>query len=207
MHEMQRKHKVHSLTGRITEKLMKQSFKAVKRNRGAAGIDKVSVKMFEANLEENLRALMRDLKTGDMKPKPLRRSYIPKDPGNTAFRPLGIPVVRDRVGQEVLRRLLNPIFEPMFHQWSFGFISGRNCHMAIEQVLEFHTSEGLQVVLDAGRCCRREASGNNVQVHRAAANDFPFKNRAARGSVWNGLLCRARVTKRQWYRRTASAES
>ena len=52
MHNMQRKHKVHSLTGRITEKLMKQSFKAVKRNRGAAGIDKVSVKMFEANLEE-----------------------------------------------------------------------------------------------------------------------------------------------------------
>ena len=149
MHNMQRKHKVHSLTGRITEKLMKQSFKAVKRNRGAAGIDKVSVKMFEANLEENLRALMRDLKTGSMKPKPLRRCYIPKDPSNTAFRPLGIPVVRDRVGQEVLRRLLNPIFEPMFHKWSFGFISGRNCHMAIQQVLEFHTSEGLQVVLDA----------------------------------------------------------
>jgi retron-type reverse transcriptase len=72
---------------------MKQSFKAVKRNRGAAGIDKVSVKMFEANLEENLRALMRDLKTGDMKPKPLRRCYIPKDPSNTAFRPLGIPTV------------------------------------------------------------------------------------------------------------------
>ena len=149
MHKMQRKHKVHSLTGRITEKLMKQSFKTVKRNRGAAGIDKVSVKMFEANLEENLHALMRDLKTGTFAAKPLRRCYIPKDPKNTSFRPLGIPVVRDRVGQEVLRRLLNPIFEPMFHKWSFGFIRGRNCHMAIEQVLEFHAGEGLQVVLDA----------------------------------------------------------
>ena len=149
MPKKQDKYKEHSLTGRITEKLMKQAFKAVKRNRGAAGIDKVSVKMFEANLEANLRALMRDLKTGTLIPKPLRREYIPKDPRNTSFRPLGIPVVRDRVGQEVLRRLLNPIFEPMFHKWSFGFISGRNCHMAIEQVLEFHTSEGLQVVLDA----------------------------------------------------------
>lgn len=145
----QRKHKVHSLTGRITELLMMQSFKAVKRNRGAAGIDKISVEMFEANLEDNLWALMRDLKTGVFIPKPLRRCYIPKDPRNTSFRPLGIPVVRDRVGQEVLRRLLNPIFEPMFHKWSFGFISGRNCHMAIEQVLQFHTCEGLQVVLDA----------------------------------------------------------
>ena len=89
----QPKQKEHSLTGRITDKLMKQAFKAVKRNRGAAGIDKVSVKMFEANLGENLRALMRDMKTGDMNPKPLRRCYIPKDPSNTVFRPLGIPTV------------------------------------------------------------------------------------------------------------------
>jgi len=63
-----------------------------------------------------------------------------------------VPVVRDRVGQEVLRRLLNPIFEPKFHKSSFGFISGRNCHMAIEQLLEFHNREGLQVVLDADVC-------------------------------------------------------
>ena len=56
--------KAHSLTGRITDGLMLDSFKAVKRNRGAAGIDKVSIKMFEANLADNLRALMRDLKSG-----------------------------------------------------------------------------------------------------------------------------------------------
>ena len=144
----QRKQKAHSLTGRITDKLMRQSFKAVKRNRGAAGVDKVSVKMFEANLEENLQALKRDLKTGAFQPKPLRRKYIPKDPQNTALRPLGIPVVRDRVAQEVLRRLLTPIFEPLFHQWSFGFIGGRNCHMAIEQVLEFHIRDGMNSVVD-----------------------------------------------------------
>lgn len=149
MPNKQRKQKVHSLTGRITYKLMVQSFKAVKRNRGAAGIDKVSVTMFEANLEDNLQSLMRDLKSGALQPHPLRRCYIPKDPRKTAWRPLGIPVVRDRVAQEVLRRLLNPIFEPLFHNWSFGFISGRNCHMAIEQVLKFHHRDGMQVVLDA----------------------------------------------------------
>jgi len=59
-----RKQKVHSLTGRITPQLLLDSFKAVKRNRGAAGIDKVSIKMFEANLADNLRALLRDLKNG-----------------------------------------------------------------------------------------------------------------------------------------------
>jgi retron-type reverse transcriptase len=65
-----KKIKVHSLTGRITPKLMRQAFQAVKRNRGAAGVDKVSIKMFDANLEENLAALMRDLKTGRFRPRP-----------------------------------------------------------------------------------------------------------------------------------------
>lgn len=138
--------KAHSLTGRITDGLMLDSFKAVRRNRGAAGIDKVSIKMFEANLADNLRALMRDLKTGSFRPHPLRRHLIPKS--ETEFRPLGIPAVRDRVAQEVVRRLLNPIFEPLFHPSSFGFRQGRNCHMAIEQALELH-DEGFCAVVDA----------------------------------------------------------
>ncbi len=143
-----KKIKVHSLTGRITPKLMEQAFKAVKRNRGAAGVDKVSVQMFDANREENLAALMRDLKARKFQPRPLRRVYIPKGPGAAKLRPLGIPVVRDRVAQEVIRRLLAPIFEPQFHEASFGFIPGRNCHQAIERVLELHR-QGHKVVLDA----------------------------------------------------------
>jgi RNA-directed DNA polymerase len=143
-----KKIKVHSLTGRIVPKVMKQAFQAVKRNRGAAGVDKISINMFEANLEENLSALMRDLKDGSFRPSALRRVYIPKGPGSKKLRPLGIPVVRDRVGQEVIRKLLSPIFEPMFHEASFGFIKGRNCHQAIERVLELHR-RGHKVVLDA----------------------------------------------------------
>lgn len=147
-HTMGKKCKVHSLTGRITPRLMKQAYKAVKRNRGAAGVDKVSLGMFEANRDENLAALMRDMKAGSFQPRPLRRVYIPKDPGSRKLRPLGIPVVRDRIAQEVLRRLLAPIFEPKFHEASFGFIPKRNCHMAIERVLRYH-EEGYLVVLDA----------------------------------------------------------
>ena len=127
---MSKKIKVHSLTGRMTPQRMRQAFLAVKRNRGAAGVDKVSIAMFAANLEENLAALMRDLKTGTFRPLPLRRVHIPKGPGSNKLRPLGIPVVRDRVAQEVVRRLLAPIFEPRFHDASFGFIAGRNCHQA-----------------------------------------------------------------------------
>lgn len=141
-----RKQKVHSLTGRITLPLLIDSFKAVKRNRGVAGIDKVSIKMFEANLTDNLRALLRDLKNGSFEPFPLRRAYVPKN--ETELRPLGIPAVRDRVAQEAVRRLLNPIFEPLFHPSSHGFRQGRNCHGAIRQALALH-HHGLRVVLDA----------------------------------------------------------
>ena len=145
---MSKKIKVHSLTGRITYQVMLSAFKSVRKNRGASGVDKVSISMFEVNLEDNLNALMRDMKKGVLQPKPLRRVHIRKDPSSKKTRPLGIPVVRDRVAQEVLRSLLAPIFEPLFHRCSFGFIKNRNCHMAIEEVLRLHDM-GCLVVLDA----------------------------------------------------------
>lgn len=149
MVQRKRKQKVHSLTGRIDDKMMREAFKAVKRNRGAAGIDKVSIKMFEQNIEANLASLKRDLKTrGAFSPKPLRRTWIPKDPQGKKLRPLGIPAVRDRVAQEVIRRLLEPIFEPKFHDCSFGFRPRRSCHDAIRRVLSYH-KEGDRIVLDA----------------------------------------------------------
>ena len=139
--------KHHSLTGRITLDLMHRAFRNVRRNRGAAGIYKVSIIMFEANLEQNLLALMRDLKTrGAYQALPLRRTYIPKGPGQT--RPLGIPAVRDRVAQEVLRHILSPLFERLFHDDSYGFRPRRNCHMAVSKVLELHRL-GYTHVLDA----------------------------------------------------------
>ena len=145
---MAKKRKVHSLTGRIDDRLMMQAFKAVKRNRGAAGIDKVSIGMFQENLDANLAALKRDLKKGTFIPKPLRRVWIAKDATKTKFRPLGIPAVRDRVAQEVIRRLLQPIFEQLFHDCSYGFRPGRSCHSAIEKVLSFH-EDGYRITLDA----------------------------------------------------------
>ena len=143
------KQRVHSLTGRIDDRLLRAAFKAVKRNRGAAGIDKVSIAMFQGNLDANLAALKRDLKTrGAFNPKPLRRVWIPKDAKGKKLRPLGIPAVRDRIAQEVLRKLLEPIFEPLFHDCSFGFRPGRSCHHAIKRVLSFHKA-GERVTLDA----------------------------------------------------------
>jgi RNA-directed DNA polymerase len=141
-----KKIKAHSLTGRITPELMWIAFRNVKRNRGAAGIDKISIQLFENNLDQNLLALMRCLKDGTYQSHPLRRVHIPKGDGKT--RPLGIPAVRDRVAQEVVRLLLNPLFEQIFHNDSFGFRPGRGCHMAVERVLELY-QQRYTYVLDA----------------------------------------------------------
>lgn len=141
-----KKFKVHSLTGRITLDLMFKAFRAVKRNRGAAGLDQVSIQMYERILEANLNALMKSLKSRTYQPTPLKRVYIPK--GGGKFRPLGIPAVRCRVAQEVVRQLLQPVFEPQFHPDSFGFRPGRNAHQAVEKVIQYG-QEGLQWVVDA----------------------------------------------------------
>lgn len=140
------KQKHHSLTGRITLALMDDAFRAVKRNKGKAGVDRISIELFAQQLDQNLAALMRDLKDGSFRPAPVLRKYIDKGGGKT--RPLGIPTVRDRVAQEVLRRLLSPLFEPLFHDDSHGFRPGRSCHSAMERMLEIWRS-GHRHVLDA----------------------------------------------------------
>jgi group II intron reverse transcriptase/maturase len=137
--------KVHSLTGRITEELMLKAFKAVKKNRGTAGIDKITISMYESNLPENLRSLMKELKQGLYQPVPLKRVHIPKGGGKT--RPLGIPTVKCRVAQEVIRRLINSTFESRFHDNSFGFRMGRNCHQAVERALQY-AEQGYRHVVD-----------------------------------------------------------
>jgi group II intron reverse transcriptase/maturase len=138
--------KHHSLTGRITFGLLLESFQAVARNKGAAGVDGISVQLFRSNLLDNLSSLKNELKRGSFQPMPSRRVLIPK--GNDQFRPLGIPRVRDRVAQEVLRRLLQPLFEPLFHPDSYGFRPGRSAHMALRRVLELKRRRYRQV-LDA----------------------------------------------------------
>lgn len=141
-----KKRKEHSLTGRINQDLMINAFKAVKRNRGVAGIDKVSIDLYARDLNTNLDKLMIKLKDRSYMPLPLKRVSIPKDNGK--MRHLGIPAVACRIAQEVIRRLINPIFERKFHNNSFGFRPGRNCHQAIYKVKEY-LREGYSYVVDA----------------------------------------------------------
>ena len=104
----------------------------VARNRGAAGVDGQSVVKFAARAEDYLQELEQALKQGSYRPEPVKRVEIPKGPGQT--RPLGIPVVKDRIVQTALKLVIEPIFENEFHHSSYGFRPGRSCHAALREV-------------------------------------------------------------------------
>ena len=112
--------------------LLMQGFKAVKKNRGAPGIDGVTIDEFEQNLEEELARLNQDLEQWLYKPKPVRRVEIPKPGKDAGVRLLGVPCVRDRVVQATLKLILEPILDPGFSDNSYGFRPGRNQRQAVE---------------------------------------------------------------------------
>jgi RNA-directed DNA polymerase len=112
---------------------LQRAFQRVKTNAGAAGVDHQTVEMFEARLEENLDRIAQSLKGGSYRPQPVKRVWIPK-PGSREQRPLGIPTVRDRVVQNALRHVLEPIFERNFAEHSYGFRPKRSAKDALRRV-------------------------------------------------------------------------
>jgi len=122
--------KYYSLYGHLLSKQrLYEAFRHVKRNKGAAGIDGQSLSAFEQNLEVELSCLLLELKAKRYQAQPVRRVAIAKDDGGERL--LGIPTVRDRVVQQALRSLIEPIFEPDFHPSSYGYRPGRSGHHAI----------------------------------------------------------------------------
>lgn len=110
---------------RIAKREVWQAYKAVKANRGAAGVDGQSMTEFEQALSKNLYRIWNRMASGSYFPPPVRRVEIPKgDSGAT--RPLGIPTVADRIAQAVVKRYLEPILEPVFDCDSYGYRPGRS---------------------------------------------------------------------------------
>ena len=124
---------------------LKSAFAQVKRNKGSAGVDRVTIRMFEAHLEENLQRLSVSLQEGSYIPQAIRRVWIRK-PGSKEQRPLGIPTVRDRVVQAALRNVLEPIFERDFAAQSYGFRPERGTKDALRRVAELLKAGYVHVV-------------------------------------------------------------
>lgn len=126
---------------------LRAAFTKVKANRGAPGVDHVTIAMFDRRLEANLEHLSESLRNGTYLPQAIRRVHIPK-PGSKEMRPLGIPTVRDRVVQAALRNVLEPIFERDFAERSYGFRPGRGCKDALRRV-DALLRQGYTWVVDA----------------------------------------------------------
>ncbi len=127
---------------------LRRAFAKVKANRGAAGVDHETVEMFEQHLEANVEKLSKLLQSGSFCPHAVRREWISKGPGSKQKRPLGIPVVRDRVVQGALRNVLEPIFEQGFAEHSYGFRPKRGAKDALRRVDQL-LKAGCHWVVDA----------------------------------------------------------
>jgi len=121
-----------SLMHYINEAYLTECFYKLKKGK-ASGIDKITLVDYEANLNENIIHLVKRLKSKLYKPKPVRRTYIPKA-GKGAVRPLGIPTVEDKMVQMALKGILESIHEQDFKDCSHGFRPNRSCHTAIKQL-------------------------------------------------------------------------
>lgn len=124
---------------------LEASWKRVKRNKGAAGVDGQSVEQFAAQAESSLKWLHGELREGRYKPRPVRRQWIPK-PGTNQRRPLGIPTVKDRIVQGALRNALEPIFEKKFVEHSYGFRPRRSAKDALRRVEQLLRAGYTQIV-------------------------------------------------------------
>lgn len=113
----------------IAKREVWEAYKRVKANRGAGGVDGVSIAEFEQELSKNLYRIWNRMASGSYFPPPVKRVDIPKGDGRT--RPLGIPTVADRVAQMVVLRRLEPVLEPEFHADSYGYRPGRSAHDAL----------------------------------------------------------------------------
>lgn len=124
--------------------LLRPAFAKVAQNKGAPGPDKQTIEEVEKNLDQILPQLKADLLEGRYTPGHIRRVYIPKGKGK---RGLGIPDVTDRIVHEALRQLIEPVYDPTFHQSSHGFRPNKGCHTAIREAISY-IGEGKEWVVD-----------------------------------------------------------
>lgn len=113
----------------IPKKLIWQAYQKVKANKGAAGIDKETIEEFEKNLASNLYKIWNRMSSGTYFPPPVKGVPIPKKSGGTRL--LGVPTVSDRIAQETVKQVLEPILEPVFDRDSYGYRPGKSAHDAL----------------------------------------------------------------------------
>ena len=129
----------------LTKENLNRAYKKVVANKGASGIDGVTVEELGGYIRENQETIISSLRNRTYLPKPVRRVYIPKADGKK--RPLGIPTALDRTIQQAIAQPITDIYEKIFSEYSYGFRPNRSCHDAIRHALEYLNS-GYEWVID-----------------------------------------------------------
>ena len=135
----------HLLERILSRENMEQAWKRVKANKGAPGVDGITIEQFPDHTRSHWKTIRESLMTGSYKPLPVKRVEIPKPTGGT--RPLGIPSVLDRLIQQSIAQVLTPIFDPDFSESSFGFRPRRSAKDAVRQVREY-IRQGYRIAVD-----------------------------------------------------------
>ena len=128
--QLDRKVRFTSLAHLLTPEFLKETWKTINR-RGAGGVDGESIEQFQGELEQRVQEICVQRRAGVYRAPPVRRVEIPKGPGKTGTRPLGIPTVADRLLQRAVARILEAVFEADFLDCSYGFRPGRSPHHAL----------------------------------------------------------------------------
>ncbi len=175
----------------LREENIKAAIHAVKSNRGAAGIDRMTVDALEEYFSEHGEEIREQIRMKKYQPQPVRRVYIPK--ANGKKRPLGIPTVVDRVIQQAVAQILSQGYERYFSEYSYGFRPNRDCHMAMERVLEYLNSGYEWVVdLDIEKYFDTVNHDKLISILRERINDAPtlhlIRSFLKAGVMENGLV-------------------
>lgn len=129
----------------LTKDNMNTAYKRVCANKGAGGVDEVTVEELGDYIKENWDSIRNQIRNRKYRPQPVRRVEIPKP--NGGVRKLGIPTVMDRVIQQGIVQVISPLCEPLFSEWSYGFRPNRSCEMAVRQLLVY-LNEGYEWIVD-----------------------------------------------------------
>ena len=129
----------------LSQKNLQEAMKRVKSNKGALGIDKMSVEEIDEYFSKHIEEIKTSIWEKKYRPQAVKRVYIPKPNGKK--RPLGIPVVVDRVIQQAVEQVFSELYDECFSEHSYGFRPNRSAHQAMEEVL-FYLNEGCEWVID-----------------------------------------------------------
>ena len=149
----------------VGEENLERALRAVKRKRGAAGIDKMTTEELEPHFRRHGTEIRAKLVSGRWTPSPVRRVEIPKPSGGK--RQLGIPTVIDRLVQQALLQVLQPIFDPRFSESSWGFRPGRSAHDAV-RAAQGYVREGKDWVVDIDIARFFDVVNHDILMRRVA---------------------------------------